>query len=137
MRLNWNHLWKSDAYRKTTAVERRMMEMRFVAARALQRERQRQGVTQQQLADRIDCARATISRLEQASDDVTLDHFLRAMITLGVDDAAIAGAFQLDNDPSIRQLRKRAQEKFFPKPRAQAPPEKQRRWGWRTRRRRS
>lgn len=131
MRLNWNHIWKSDAYRRTTAIDRRMIEIRFVAARAIRAQRRFRKVNQQQLAERMGCARSTISKLEQASDDVSLDNFFRAMLVLDATDEEIANALNPADDASVRILRQRAASPGFPRPLPVPSTAELRRWGWR------
>ena len=116
MRLWWNHLWQSDIYRRATAAERRMIEIRFSIAAALKAKRRQRGVTQHALAQEIGVTQMTISRVERASNRVSFDIAVRAFIALDCSDAEIASAFNPAENAGIRRLRSRASEGAFPKP---------------------
>jgi transcriptional regulator with XRE-family HTH domain len=120
MRLWWNHLWKSQIYRRATAGERRLIEIRFSIAYTLKRKRRAAHLTQAALAARIQTTRNTISRLERASNRVSLDHAVRALIALDCADSEIGEGFNAALNRGIQQLRRRAAEPLFPKPRAEA-----------------
>ena len=122
MRLYWNHIWKSKSYQRASADERRLIEIRFCLARALQRKRRACRLTQRKLAARLDLAQATISRVERASNRVSLDVAVRALITLGCSDAELAALFDPSSNPGVRQLRNRAAIPFYPKPRTEEAP---------------
>ena len=119
MRLWWNHLWKSRNYRQASADERRLIELRFSVANGLKRRRRQCRLTQAALGARILTTRNTISRLERASNRVSLDHAIRALIALGCSDSEISDIFNPQLNPGILMLRKRASERGFPKPAAQ------------------
>lgn len=116
MRLYWSHVWRSRTYRNATAEQRRLIEIRFSLARALQSYRRQRGVTQKELARRLGIAQSTISRAERASL-ASLDIGVRALIALGCSDAELAAVFDASRNPGVQILRRRAGEKFFPKPR--------------------
>jgi transcriptional regulator with XRE-family HTH domain len=120
MRLGWNHLWKSSIYRRATAAERRLIEIRFCVAYTLKRKRRAARLTQAALAARIGITRNTVSRIERASNRVSLDHAVRALIALSCTDAEIGEAFNPLLNGAIQLLRRRAAEPMFPKPRAEA-----------------
>ena len=61
--------------------------------------------------------RNTISRIERASNRVSLDHAVRALIVLNCTEAEIAEAFNPLLNRGIQKLRRRAAEPFFPRPR--------------------
>ena len=109
MRLHWNHVWRSPHYQCASAEERRLIEMRFVLAVKLQEVRRRSRVTQKQLAERIDVAQASISRAERASNRVSLDISVRALINLGCTDEEIAATFNTGADRRIQLLRRRCE----------------------------
>ena len=90
MRLLWMHVWRSWRYQSASAEERRLIEIRYALARKLQSTRRRQQITQQQLAQRLRVGQASISRVERASNRVSLDIAVRALISLGCPDAEIA-----------------------------------------------
>lgn len=122
MRLWWTHLWKSPAYRRASADERRLMEIRFCVARALKRKRRHRRITQAALAKQLSIAQSSISRIERATTHASLTVAVRAFVALGCTDAEIAGYFDAGSDAGIRILRRRAQERAFPKPRSPAVP---------------
>ena len=123
MRLWWNHLWKSHAYRKASAIERREIEIRFCIAGALKAKRRAKRVTQNALAEQLRMAQSTISKVERASNLVSLDVALRSLLALGCTDAEIAAAFNAGANRGIAILRRRAEEPFFPQPRDHSIPE--------------
>ena len=120
MRLWWNHLWKSSIYRRATAAERRLIEIRYCVAYTLKRKRRASKLTQAALAARIGVTRNTISRIERASNRVSLDHAVRALIAMNCTDTEIGEAFNPLLNRGIEMLRRRAAEPFFPKPRAES-----------------
>jgi transcriptional regulator with XRE-family HTH domain len=120
MRLWWNHLWKSSIYRHATAAERRLIEIRFSIAYTLKQKRRAARFTQAELGARIGITRNTVSRIERASNRVSLDHAVRALIALNCTDAEIGEAFNPLLNRGIQQLRRRAAEPLFPKPSADA-----------------
>lgn len=109
MRLYWKHVWRSPHYQRASADERRLIEIRFVLAVKLQEVRRRSRVTQKQLAERIGVAQASISRAERASNRVSLDIGVRALINLGCTDEEIAATFNTSAHPGIRLLRRRCE----------------------------
>lgn len=122
MRLFWNHVWRSAEYRRASADERRLIEIRFCLARALMRVRKQQRVTQKELAEYLHIAQASVSRAERASNCVSLDIGVRCLIALGCSDTEIAAALDPSRSDSIRILRKRTQARFYPAPRDPALP---------------
>jgi transcriptional regulator with XRE-family HTH domain len=115
MRLWYNHIWKSRAYRHASLWDRRLIEIRFCLARALKARRRELRVTQAELAARLHVSRAAISRVERASNRVSLDMGVRALIALDCTDAAIANVFDAGNNEGIRLVRRRAEQRGFPK----------------------
>lgn len=118
MRLHWIHIWRSPHYQWASADERRLIEIRFSLARTLHALRLRQRVTQKELAERLDVAQSSISRTERASNHVSLDVGVRALINLGCSDAEIAACFDVSENAGVKLLRRRAGEP----PRRLAPP---------------
>jgi transcriptional regulator with XRE-family HTH domain len=116
MRLWWNHVWRSHAYREATATERRLIELRFCTARAVKAIRRARGISQQELATLAQCSRNSISKMERASNRATFDIAIRCLIALGADDHELANALNPSKNPGIGILRRRAQERFFPRP---------------------
>lgn len=122
MRLWWNHVWGSAHYRKASADERRLIEIRFTLAHHLKQTRRSRGVTQKALAHQIGVAQATVSRAERASNCVSLDIGVRCLIALGCSDSEIAKACDPSQQPGIQLLRKRANGRGFPAARAAGTP---------------
>jgi transcriptional regulator with XRE-family HTH domain len=114
MRLWWNHIWKSQAYRRGSAAERREIEIRFRVARVLKQKRRSLRVTQHALAKRMGMAQSTLSRVERASNRVSLDVAIRSLIALDCSDAEIASAFNAGDDHIIAMLRRRANDVGYP-----------------------
>lgn len=108
MRLHWVHIWRSPYYQRASGEERRLIEIRFALARKVHSMRRHTHVTQQQLAERLGVGQASISRVERASNGVSLDIGVRALINLGCSEADIAATFQVADNPSIQCLRRRA-----------------------------
>lgn len=116
MKLYWTHLWQSDAYRQASAVDRRLIELRFCIARALHAKRRSMRITQRRLARMMRVSQAAISRVERATNRVSFDIGIRALLTLGVTDAELGTIFDVEMDPRIVILRRRAQARLFPRP---------------------
>jgi len=108
MRLHWIHIWRSPHYQHASGEERRLIEIRFSLARKVHGMRRLTRVTQKQLAERLGVGQASISRVERASNRVSLDIGVRALLNLGCSDADIAETFQMADNPSVRCLRRRA-----------------------------
>jgi transcriptional regulator with XRE-family HTH domain len=109
MRLHWIHIWRSPHYQRASAEERRLIEIRFVLARKVQDMRRRGRVSQVQLAERVGVAQSTISRVERASNRVSLDVAVRALINLGCPDVEIAATFDVSENAGVKLLRRRAE----------------------------
>lgn len=124
MRLYWTHVWRSPHYQRADAEQRRLIEIRFSLARKLHRTRRQLRVTQRQLAQRLGVAQSSISRVERASNRVSLDIAVRALIHLGCSDAEIAACFNVAEEPGVQCLRRRAAAKrpYAPGPPEAAPP---------------
>lgn len=98
------------------------MEIRFCIARALKRKRRERRITQAALANELRVSQPSISRIERATTHSSLTVAVRAFIALGCADAEIAGHFNAGSDRGVQALRRRAQERAFPKPRSPATP---------------
>ncbi len=122
MRLWWNHIWKSRAYRCATARGRRMIEIRYCVARAVKARRRQLQLTQAALARRIGCSRNTVSKMERASNRVALDIGVECLLELGCSDDELAAIFNPLSNQGIVTLRRRAAERAFPKPAAAESP---------------
>lgn len=113
MRLHWWAILRSRKYRKADSFGRRMIELRYVLAKTLRTERRNRHITQKRLAYLMDAAPSTISYIECMSSKVRIDQIVRAFIILGMDDDAIAAAFNPGSDAEIRQLRARTSGRFY------------------------
>ena len=130
MRLYWTHVWRSPHYQHADAEERRLIEIRFALAHKVHRTRRQQKVTQRQLAQRLGVAQSSISRVERASNRVSLDIAVRALIHLGCSDAEIAAGFNVADEPGVQCLRRRAAAKrpYAIRPSGPAPPARKHRF---------
>ena len=63
--------------------ERQLLDARVEAALAVRRQRQACGLSQKQLADRINTSQPRIAKIERAAPDVSLDQILRAFAAAG------------------------------------------------------
>lgn len=117
MRLFYSHVWQSEAYRRSSATDRRLIELRIHIAQALRRTRKSLKVSQEELALRTGFAQATISRVERGSNLVTFDVGLKCLLALGATDAEIAAAFDLKTSSIVSALRRRVDaQRYYPKP---------------------
>jgi len=66
------------------------IETKLSLARGLRRERERQGLTQQQVADRIGSSQSRVARMEAADSSVSMDLLVRSLLALGVDREELA-----------------------------------------------
>lgn len=117
MRLWWNHLFVSRAYRGASPQERRLIDIRFCLARELKRQRRIHRVTQRMMAERIGVSRAAVSRVERASKRVSLDVGVRCLIELGCTDEEVGSVFNAGSNPGIDVLRRRMEiQRYFNRP---------------------
>jgi ribosome-binding protein aMBF1 (putative translation factor) len=113
MRLRYTDIYRSRAYRRADHFGRRMTDIRLTVAFALRQERKQRGWSQRKLAEMLDAAPSTISRLERASPRVTLDQAVRAFLVLGMDDVAISAAFNPLQCPQVCHLRARTKGRWY------------------------
>jgi ribosome-binding protein aMBF1 (putative translation factor) len=66
-----------------TQEERRLVELRVAVSRAVRRLRERQRLTQQQLAARLKSSQSRVAKIEAASADVSLDLLFRGLFAVG------------------------------------------------------
>jgi transcriptional regulator with XRE-family HTH domain len=93
-----------------------LIELRFCIARAVKAKRKARRISQQELAALAQCSRNSISKTERASNRATFDIGVRCLIALGVDDNELADALNPSKNEGIAILRRRAAERFFPRP---------------------
>ena len=66
-----------------TDEERRLVELRLAVSRAVRRQREKLGVTQQQLAARLKSSQSRVAKIEAGAADVSLDLSFRALFAAG------------------------------------------------------
>jgi ribosome-binding protein aMBF1 (putative translation factor) len=70
--------------------EAALIEMKLALARDLQKRRQTSGITQVQLAKRLETSQSRVAKMESADGSVTLDLLVRALLALGATPKALA-----------------------------------------------
>jgi ribosome-binding protein aMBF1 (putative translation factor) len=63
--------------------ERQLLEARIELARAIRSQRERAGLSQKQLAARIQSTQPRVAKIERAARDVSLDQLVRAFAAAG------------------------------------------------------
>lgn len=66
-----------------TDEERCLVELRLAVSRAVRRQREKQGVTQQQLAAKLKSSQSRVAKIEAGAADVSLDLSFRALFAAG------------------------------------------------------
>ena len=118
MYVEWYRFFQRDRrYANATARDRRLIELKVSAALAVNRLRQKQMLTQQQLAERLGVSQGRISRLEQIDTGVSLDAYVEALLALGATDEEIARALNAGECFPVKKLRERAALPYYRKPR--------------------
>ncbi len=84
-RLEAAGFWIGDAedFLGLNEEERRLVELRLAASRAVRRRREELGVTQQELARKLKSSQSRIAKVEAAAADVSLDLLFRALFAVG------------------------------------------------------
>src|SRR5947209_7805278 len=75
--------------------ERRLVELRLAASRAVRRRREALGATQQELARKLRSSQSRVAKIEAGAADVSLDLLFRALFAAGGGLADLAGADRL------------------------------------------
>jgi ribosome-binding protein aMBF1 (putative translation factor) len=70
--------------------EAEFVELKVALARGLREERERQGLTQQELADRVGSSQSRIAKMEAADPSVTVDLIVRSLFKLGARRSDVA-----------------------------------------------
>lgn len=78
--------------------ERQLLEARIELASAIRSQRERTGLSQKQLAERIRTTQPRVAKIERAARDVSLDQLVRAF-------AAAGGKFSVNVSPRPRANR--------------------------------
>jgi len=81
-----------DAYEflGTTDVERAFIETKLALATGLQERRQRQGLTQAEVAKYMASSQSRVAKMEAADSSVSIDLMVRALYRLGASRAEVA-----------------------------------------------
>ena len=116
MRFYWRHVWKSKRYQRATAVERRMIEIRFSLAKTIRQRRRDLRLTQKKLAKMVGGDQATISRLERATPVVALDFAFLVLLAMDATDEEIADAVNASARRDVWQLRFYMARRYATKP---------------------
>src|SRR5260370_28389277 len=66
-----------------TEEERRLVELRLAASRAVRRRREALGVTQKELAEKLKSSQSRVAKIEAAAADVSLDLLFRPLFAAG------------------------------------------------------
>ncbi|MEZ4754496.1 MAG: XRE family transcriptional regulator [Bdellovibrionota bacterium] len=72
--------------------EATLIEVKHALMQLVRKVRQDQDITQQALAEILESSQSRIAKLENASDDVSLDLIFRCLYTLGVSNKLVAKA---------------------------------------------
>lgn len=70
------------------------IETKLALARGLRRERERQGLTQRDVADRIGSSQSRVAKMEAADSSVSIDLLMRSLLALGADREDLAALVQ-------------------------------------------
>jgi transcriptional regulator with XRE-family HTH domain len=73
----------ADDFLGMTDAEQQMLDARVEAALAVRRQRERQNLSQKELAARLKTSQPRVAKIERAAADVTLDQILRAFAAAG------------------------------------------------------
>ena len=75
-----------------TPEEEAFVELKFALSQLLQSKRKQLGMTQTQLAEKIDSSQSRIAKVEKAEKSVSFDLIIKSLIALGVRENDIARA---------------------------------------------
>ena len=73
----------AEDFLNLTDEERRLVELRLAASRAVRRRREKLGVTQQEFARKLKSSQSRIAKIEAGAADVSLDLLFRALFAAG------------------------------------------------------
>jgi DNA-binding XRE family transcriptional regulator len=88
--------------------EAALVEFKLALARALRSVRVAHGVTQAELATRLDSSQSRVAKMEGADPGVSLDLLVRALFALGGDDGDVVRAMRSVRRDDARPARARA-----------------------------
>ena len=87
--------WKSGSaadFLGLTEGEAALVEMKVSLSHAVRKSRKRHGMTQVELANRLDSSQSRIAKLEAGDPGVSLDLLVRAALAVGVRKSEVAAA---------------------------------------------
>jgi ribosome-binding protein aMBF1 (putative translation factor) len=70
--------------------EAAFIELKLSLAQSLRRERQKQGLTQMQLAKRLDSSQSRVAKMEAGDRSVSLDLLVRSLLAIGTTKRQLA-----------------------------------------------
>jgi predicted XRE-type DNA-binding protein len=73
----------AEDFLELTEEERQLVELRVTVSRALRAQRKRQGLTQKQVAKKLNTSQPRVARMEVGAADVSLDQMFRGLFSLG------------------------------------------------------
>lgn len=91
-----------------TELTRRVYELKLAVAVAVRSRRRQLGVSQAELARRLNTSQSRISKLEACRGHTTVDFALGALIALGASDQEIADAIDASRCAAVLHVRQRA-----------------------------
>jgi len=86
----------ADEFVGLTAEESALRDMKLALRRAVRNERERRGVTQEALAERLGSSQSRVAKMEGSDPSVSLELFVRALLALGVSRAGVGRLMQSD-----------------------------------------
>jgi len=73
----------AEDFLELSTEERHLVDLRVAVSRAVRDRRERQGLTQQQVAKKLKTSQPRIAKIEAADSDVSLDSMFRGLFALG------------------------------------------------------
>ena len=73
----------AEDFLELTEEERQLVELRVTVSRAIRAQRKRQGLTQKQVAKKLNTSQPRVARMEVGAADVSLDQMFRGLFSLG------------------------------------------------------
>lgn len=73
----------AEDFLELTDEERRLLEVRFAVSQSVRRLREKQQLTQEQLAVKLKSSQSRVAKIEAAASDVSLDLLFRGLFAVG------------------------------------------------------
>jgi predicted XRE-type DNA-binding protein len=73
----------AEDFLELTEEERQLVELRVTVSRAIRERRKRQGLTQKQVAKKLNTSQPRVAKMEVGASDVSLDQMFRGLFSLG------------------------------------------------------